>query len=130
RASSFGSREEVEAFRGSGDHAAAPPPASDGEPLEPVISRRVSARDFAPEPIPQATLARILATAAAPIPADVGPAAETFLIANAVDGLKRGAYRFTPPARFELLRAGDFRAQAAHLCLDQPFAGLAAATVF
>jgi SagB-type dehydrogenase family enzyme len=129
RASSFESAEEVTAYRR--EQPVAPPPTdADSEPLELVIARRVSARDFSGEPIPQETLARILAIAAAPIPADAEPTAETYLIVNAVEGLERGAYRFEPPDRFELLHAGDFRALATHLCLDQVFAGLAPATVF
>jgi SagB-type dehydrogenase family enzyme len=126
RASSFESPEEVERFRRAQPDA----PGLGIDDLERVIERRISVRDFSAEPIARETLARILDVAAAPIPADAPAAAETFLIANAVEELERGAYRFDPPDRFELLRAGDFRAHAAHLCLDQPLGGLAAATIF
>jgi SagB-type dehydrogenase family enzyme len=128
RASSFDSPQAVERFRRA-QPAASPAPPIDGE-LERVIERRISVRDFSAEPIARETLARILDAAAEPIPADAPAAAETFLIANAVEELERGAYRFSPPDRFELLHAGDFRAHAAHLCLDQPLGGLAAATIF
>jgi SagB-type dehydrogenase family enzyme len=126
RASSFASAEEVARFRRVQPPASALPI----EDLERVIERRISVRDFSAEPVARDTLARILEIAAAPIPADAAGAAETFLVANQIDGLKRGAYRFEPPDSFELIRAGDFRAHAAHLCLDQPLGGLAAATIF
>jgi SagB-type dehydrogenase family enzyme len=130
RASSFGSPEEVDAYRHEQPDTPALSPVADTEPLEPVIARRVSARDFSGEAIQQRTLSQILATAAAPIPGDAEPVAETFLIINAVERLERGAYRFTSPDSFELLQAGDFRGLAAHLCVDQFFAELAAATIF
>lgn len=129
--SSFAGPEEVERYRG-GLPAVAPEhaPPAEGEPLERVVERRISVRDFAREPVEREALAQTLRVAAAPIPADVAPASETFLIANAVDGLVPGTYQFRPPGRFELLRAGDFRAHAAYLCLEQPLGGRAAATVF
>lgn len=54
-------------------------------------------------------LAAILERAAAPIPADVPPCNEIFVIASAVDGIEPGVYRFRPPDGFELVRAGSFR---------------------
>ena len=100
------------------------------QPLERVLRRRGSIRDFSPKPVPAEWLAAILARAVAPVPADFQPCNDLYLIANAIDGIAPGAYRFQPPERFELLREGDFRRQAAHLLLEQPFGGLSAATVF
>jgi SagB-type dehydrogenase family enzyme len=99
-------------------------------PLEDVIRRRGSVREFGRDAVPAAGLAGVLAATAGPIPADVLPAGETYLIANAVDGLSPGAYRFDAPDGFGLLRSGHFRREAAYLCLEQPLGGLAAATHF
>jgi SagB-type dehydrogenase family enzyme len=86
-----------------------------------TILRRGSTREFAREAIDGAELATILATATAPIPGDLPPMAEPFLIVNAVDGLDAGAYRFHRAAgNLELLRAGEFRGEAGYLCLEQP----------
>jgi nitroreductase len=95
-----------------------------------VFRRRGSIREFSPEPIPRDGLAAILAGAMGAIPLDVPPSNEFRLIANAVEGLEPGAYRFEPPDRFELLRRGDFRRQAGYLVLEQPLGALAAATMF
>jgi hypothetical protein len=74
----------------------------------------------------------ILDRATRGVPSDYAPAgsrlAEPYLIANRVDGLGAGAYRFDGVLR--LLRAGDFADQAAYLCLEQALGGDAAATHF
>jgi SagB-type dehydrogenase family enzyme len=132
-ASSFAGPEEVRRYRALSRKPQAtspPPPAPPSLPLETVLRRRGSERDFSSEPVPASELAAVLACAAAPIPVDVPCLTETYLIANAVDGLEPGAYRFEPPARFERLRAGSFRRQAGYLCLEQDAAARAAATVF
>ena len=103
---------------------------TDGEPLEEVIRRRRSARHFLTEALPSSRLAAILAAGAGPIPADVPPVTETHLIANAVEGLEAGAYRFRPPDRFQPTRRGAFREWAGYLALEQEHAARAAATHF
>jgi hypothetical protein len=95
-----------------------------------VFRRRGSIRDFAPEPIAGTDLAEILAGAMEPIPLDVPPANELRLIANAVDGLPPGAYRYDSPDGFALLRPGNLRRQAGYLVLEQLLGALAAATIF
>jgi nitroreductase len=95
-----------------------------------VFRRRGSIRDFSAEAISRDELAAILAGAMGPIPLDVRPSNELRLIANAVDGLEPGAYRFEPPDGFELLRAGNFRRQAGYLVLEQHLGALAAAVMF
>jgi nitroreductase len=95
-----------------------------------VFRRRGSIRDFSPERIARDVLAAILTGAMSPIPLDVPPSNELRLIANAVDGLEPGAYRFEPPDGFELLRAGDLRRQAGYLVLEQFLGALAAALMF
>jgi nitroreductase len=95
-----------------------------------VFRRRGSIREFSREPIAYEELAAILAGAMAPIPLDVPPSNEFRLIANAVEGLEPGAYRFDPPDGFELLRAGNLRRRAGYLVLEQYLGALAAATMF
>jgi SagB-type dehydrogenase family enzyme len=98
--------------------------------LERALRRRGSVREFALEPLPRAEVAAILADALGPIPADMPPHAECYLVANAVDGVEPGAYRFDPPDNFELVRAGSFRREAGFLVLEQMLGARAAATIF
>jgi SagB-type dehydrogenase family enzyme len=101
-----------------------------GEPLERVIRRRGSARHFTLEPISASALAAILAAAVAPYTSDTPRAAELYAIANAVDGLEPGAYRYRPFVDLELVEAGEFRRTAGYLALEQAHAARAAATHF
>jgi SagB-type dehydrogenase family enzyme len=98
--------------------------------LEQVIRRRGSARNFTLDPIPAPQLVDILAEAHAPIPADLPSLGETVVVANALTDGAAGAYRFVPPDRLELVRAGDFRGAAGYLALEQAHAARAAATNF
>jgi hypothetical protein len=124
-ASKLASPEGVERYRDDGGWENA----RLGIPDE-VFRRRGSIRDFSPKPIAREELAAILAGAMEPIPLDVPPSNEFRLIANAVEGLAPGAYRFDPPDGFELIRAGEFRRQAGYLVLEQYLGALAAATMF
>jgi SagB-type dehydrogenase family enzyme len=130
-ASSITNAEEVHRYRGgrSPRAKAVHLGLSRGE-LERVLRRRGSVRDFPLDPVPAEELAAVLAYAAADIPMDVPPYGEVYLVVNAVDGLAPGAYRFEPPAGFELLRAGSFRREAGYLALEQPLGARAAATIF
>lgn len=84
-----------------------------------TILRRGSTRVFAQEPIAAEELAMILS--AHHPNADFPPLTDTYLIVNAVDGIKPGAYYFHRDANaFELLKAGEFRGEAGYLCLEQP----------
>jgi SagB-type dehydrogenase family enzyme len=131
-ATALANADEVARYRGAGapPEDGVPTDLTAGEPLERVIRRRGSARDFLLEPVPSRELAAILDAAGAPIPADVGPVTATYLFANAVGGLEPGAYRFQPPGRFELRRQGAFRGWAGYLALEQEHAARAAATHF
>jgi SagB-type dehydrogenase family enzyme len=100
------------------------------EPLETVIARRGSARDFTHDSIPASELGALLSRVMAPIPGDLPTLNEVYLIANALEGLEPGAHRLTSSGRFELLRGGSFRAQAGYLCLEQALGARAAATLF
>jgi len=106
------------------------------DPIERVILRRGSTRQFAEEPISFAQLSTMLARSTRGFPADFhNPSAallnQLYLIVNAVDGLQPGSYYFHRAARrLELLKAGNFRREAAYLGLDQELPGAASANVF
>ncbi len=148
RASSLATPEEVAHWR----QAAIAPraPASAGEPIplarlagdqlppapiEEIILRRGSARQFQRDPITFPELSTILDRATRDIAADFLPPGgslnDVYLIVNAVEGLPAGAYFYHPAARvLERLKLGDFRTQAAYLALEQDLAGDAAVAVF
>jgi SagB-type dehydrogenase family enzyme len=104
--------------------------------IEEVVLRRGSSRRFTGGSISFAELSTILDRATRGIPADFLSAGapqlnDIYLIVNAVDGLASGAYFFDVAGqRLKALELGDFRAQAAHLALDQQLAGDAAVAVF
>jgi SagB-type dehydrogenase family enzyme len=134
-ASSLATADEIRRYRASSDatrrsEPTREPAALSPEVLESALRRRGSVRDFAPDAIPMDELVAILARAAARIPADVPAWNEIHLIANAVDGMEPGAYRFEPPDQLELLRPGNFRLEAGFLALEQPLGARAAATHF
>ncbi len=107
---------------------AEPPP----EPVERVILRRGSSRQFARSPVSFEQLSTMLQSASGTIPADFlesdspGPPkslVDLYLIANAVDGLPGGTYVYHRDRReLELLREGNFRRQAGSLDLGQELA--------
>ena len=148
-ASSLNSPEEVEIWHGKAPLANLPPPTgpviqlhpySDTEmprdPLEQVILRRGSARKFAQVSIELRQLSTMLDRATRGIPADfLDPQGtqlnEVYLIVNAVEGLDPGAYVYHRDRHvLECLKAGNFRAQAGHLGLDQQLPVEAAADIF
>jgi SagB-type dehydrogenase family enzyme len=126
-ASSLASAKEVAQWRQNQEGSGQPPP----ENLEEVILRRGSSRRFSRASIGGRQLGSALDCAAKPIPADFPPLTEMYVVAHAVDGLDAGAWYYNREERHqELLKSGDFRAEAAHLALDQDLAGDAAAAVF
>jgi SagB-type dehydrogenase family enzyme len=132
-ASSLTSEEDIRRYRDASPAATTGALAVDvaaGEPLETVIRRRGSARDFTSDSVHSSRLASILAAASLPLPADVRVPEATFVIANAVEGVEAGAHRFRPPDRFQPLKLGSFRASAGYLALEQEHAARAAATLF
>ncbi|MGH7815248.1 MAG: SagB/ThcOx family dehydrogenase [Candidatus Binataceae bacterium] len=98
-----------------------PIPPRDAMGLGETILRRGSTRTFAQAPIPARELATIMAASSDRPRADLPRLTDTYLIVNAADGLEPGAYYYNRAARgFELLKAGNFRAEAGYLCLEQP----------
>jgi SagB-type dehydrogenase family enzyme len=149
-ASSLVSAEEVESWRehrtpdaltDPGEHALVPlQPLNEGEmpsdPIERVILRRGSTRQFAREAISFAQLSTMLERATRGFPADFHKPLSAqlnhmYLIVNAVEGLEPGAYYFHRERRaLQLLKAGVFRAEASYLGLEQQLPGDAAVDVF
>ena len=106
-----------------------------GGPLGEAILQRGSTRRFARESIPLAKFSAVLASATTPVAADFLPPGqpsllETYLIANGVEDLEPGSYRYSPGQHsLELLRQGNLRHEAGHLCFEQAL-GADASTVF
>lgn len=104
--------------------------------LEQVVRERGSTRRFAREAISWVELDSVIRASASHVPADfLSPGAKSLLdvyvIINAVDGMNPGAYYLNSgrPA-LELLREGEFRSEAGHLCFEQALGADAAAVVF
>lgn len=95
------------------------------EPVDDVIRRRGSCRQFAPGvAAPAELLDRGLLWAAS-----AGTLLEHFVTVFTVDGVSPGVYRLAGDG-LERLAEGDVRAAARHLCLDQDLGGDGAFTVF
>ena len=115
-------------------------PLSDGEQptdtIEEVILRRGSTRTFDPAAsIGLAQLSILLDRATQGLPADfLAPGAQLndiYLIAHAVEGLAPGAYFFRREHKtLELLKGGNFRAEAGRLGLEQQLPADACVDVF
>lgn len=144
-ASSLATGAEAAAWRGPAPSVSLPPPSGPVNPLRPiaaedlpddpveaVIRRRGSTRRFRPEPIAAAQLATMLDRATRGIAADVaGPLTDAYLIVNAVEGLEPGAYVLRRDRLvLERLAAGEQRAMAGHLALDQDLGADAAVNVY
>jgi len=157
--SSLDSGEEVAAWRGltpleSTEVTNLPPPAgpvvrlqplSDAEmprdPIEQVILRRGSSRQFARTPIGLPQLSTMLDRATRGVPADflvsnfkapIGTQLNhLYLIVHAVEGLDPGAYVFhRDRAVLECLKHGTFRDQSGYLGLEQQLPADAAVDIF
>lgn len=148
-ASSLESAKEVKAWRGNVPDSEMPPaketttallPLSDSrtpaDPIEQVISRRGSTRQFSRDPITIAQLSTMLDRATRGIPADfLEPLGshlnDLYLIVNNVVGLTPGAYVYHWDQRFlEPLKRGEFRDKAGYLGLEQQIPADAAVDVF
>jgi SagB-type dehydrogenase family enzyme len=148
-ASSLQSAKEVAAWRGTAPQTGLPVPTGPLVPLQPyskeemardpieqVILRRGSTRRFAQSPISLARLSTMLERATRGIPADfLTPKGtqlnDVYLIVNAAEGLDPGAYVYHRDRQMlECLKAGNFRAEAGYLGLEQQLPADAAANVF
>src|SRR5580693_256123 len=158
-ASSLASSEEVAAWRERGalvksekaDSSPLAAPAvslerlSDSEmprdPIEQVILRRGSSRQFARTPISLMQLSTMLERATRGVPADFlssnvesstgSQLNDMYLIVHAVEGLDPGAYYFNRDLGvLECLKLGNFREQAGYLGLEQQLPADAAVDIF
>ena len=112
-----------------------PPAGTRLPPLGEVILRRGSTRRFARLPIEGWKLGFVLRTMYSPLRADflegAGSTVTSFLIVNAVEGLRPGSYVYDAPRdELVLLKEGNFRRVAEYLCLEQELGGDASATLF
>ncbi len=115
------------------DHQAAA--ARTGEPIdeiEKVIWKRGSTRRFDPaSSIERSVLEDVFAYAEASVPGDwKAPLNELFVIANAVNGLDPGAYRWTQLGLEQISRDPLSREAAHFLSLEQPLGHDAASVIF
>ena len=149
-ASSLESKEEVGQWRGKQQVFLPSAPAGEEvqlkcppeeeqlmDTIEQVILRRGSTRTFdEAASITLAQLSTILDRAARGLPADFlkPPGAQfndLYLIVHSVQGLQPGAYFFRRERNtLELLEAGEFRAEARHLGLEQELPGDACVDIF
>jgi SagB-type dehydrogenase family enzyme len=101
------------------------------DPIEQVILRRGSTRKFRREPISAEQLSTILHASTRGIWPGYRLVNDIYVIVNAVDGMKSGAYFYhSDNGVLECLKEGDFRTEARHLGLQQDLPGDAAADVF
>jgi SagB-type dehydrogenase family enzyme len=106
------------------------------DPIEEVILRRGSTRTFDPAAsITFAELSTILERSTQGLPADFLPPGaqlnDIYLIAHAVEGLAPGAYFFQHKQKaLELLKPGNFRAEAYRLGLEQQLPADACVDIF
>ena len=115
-------------------------PLSDAEmprdPIEQVILRRGSSRQFARKPITLPQLSTILDRATRGVPADFlepmgSQLNSVYLIVHAVEGLESGAYVFhRDRGVLECLKRGDFRNEAGYLGLEQQLPADASVDIF
>ena len=148
-ASSLANQEQVTAWREgskaawtaapSGKPIAIEPLAPDEipqDPIETVIKRRGSTRQFSHESIAFAELSTILNRATRGVPSDFvppqsSPLNDIYLIVNAVDGLQSGAYVYHRDLKtLALVRQGEFRSEAGQLALNQPLGADASVNVY
>ncbi len=149
-ASSLESEEEVAQWRGkqqvflssapAGEDVQLERPPEEEQPMdtiEQVILRRGSTRTFdEAASITLAQLSTILDYATRGLPADFLKPSDAqfndlYLIVHSVQGLKPGAYFFRREKKtLELLKAGEFRAEAHHLGLEQELPADACVDIF
>lgn len=101
----------------------------DGTPIEEIVLRRRSTRNYATEtPISFQAFSTLLDRTSRGFSADclvpdAPPLHDRYLIVNAVAGLAPGVYLHHPRDKaVELLREGDFRREAARLAIGQGYA--------
>ena len=106
------------------------------KPFEETVLKRGSSRRFLQQPLSYAELSILLKQAAGAFPAgwlEGGGDSlnELYVSVHTVESLQSGRYAYHRKQQaLELLQAGDFRAEAAQLCLGQALGGEASVTLF
>ena len=106
------------------------------QPLGDAIVRRGSTRRFDRSNISLSQFSAILDNSTKSLPTDflggeTVSLLDPYLIVNGVDDLDSGAYYFSPVRRrLELLKKGDFREEAGHLCFEQALGADSSAVVY
>ncbi len=108
------------------------PRPSAGRPLADTILARGSTREFSGAAIGADELSTALWHATRGWRADVPSGlVDLYLTVHAVEGIEPGAYYYRSAGHgLERLKSGEFREEAAYLCLEQPLGGMSSATVF
>jgi SagB-type dehydrogenase family enzyme len=109
----------------------APRPSAE-RPLADTILARGSTREFSGAAIGADELSTALWHATRGWRADVPSGlVDLYLTVHAVEGIEPGAYYYRSVEHaLERLKRGEFREEAAYLCLEQPLGGMSSATVF
>jgi SagB-type dehydrogenase family enzyme len=100
-----------------------------------VILRRASTRRFARKPISFEDLSTIIDRSTRGLACDFAPGGiqlnDVYIIVNRIDGLASGAYYYRRDEKsLELLKQGEFSADASYLTLEQDLGGDSSATLF
>ena len=95
------------------------------ERLDEVVVQRRSIRDFQGYPIQKAQLEFVLDFMRQPIPSDCDEEVKIWYVINNVKDVPQGLYKDG-----QLIKAGDFRAKAGYLCLEQALGSQSAVTFF
>jgi SagB-type dehydrogenase family enzyme len=128
-ASAAAARSGGEAVAGAEAHPLPRVTPASADPLA-TIARRRSLRRFAASPLPLPALSAVLQALMLDRPALLSRAVRADVVANAVDDLAPGAYRYRPQDHALLPRRfGDLRATARAAALDQDVIGDAAAVL-
>ncbi len=101
--------------------------------LEESIEQRGSARRFSQAPLNREAFEAVLTAAQGSLHSDHALASSLcrpLLIVNHVEGIEAGTYSIDAHGELSVLRRSDFSSEAAHLALDQPAAGSAAANLY
>jgi SagB-type dehydrogenase family enzyme len=118
------------------EDGSARPPLDWGRSLEEVIMRRGSSRRFERSPLTWDETSTMLGAALQKVPLDatsidVNALTDVYVIANEVDGLPPGTYRYRRSDHaLEHLYSADTRDSSTHLALDQPLGGDAALDIY
>ena len=106
------------------------------KPLSETIINRGSTRRFSRTPVAKEKFTNLLLNCTQPIDSDVlnnirPSLLDFYFIANSVTDIPNGSYYYSNSRQeLELIREGDFRSEAGHLCFEQALGADASAVAF